>query len=774
MKRLGFGLLGAIIAVMLLVAVVLFFPPAFKFGLRTANRFLPVAVEIETYRHVPGRLSLSGVRVATPLATLLETANLGIQYRPLALVFGKIEVSALELENPRITLQRSEDGQLNLFEPSPAGKQEEGKEGPEGGGSWITLLAPLHIEEAHISQGSVRFEDQASGLSLAWDSLDLEGSFSGRPLQGELHLRRGHLEAGRGLGRTLQMTTVGHVSLVEGLARLSGFQATTEETTISLNGEYSIPEESSRLDAELTALPLDRFLEVFGVGGVGVESLSGGLKVAAEGDKDPGFEADLNGAFHGQQVRARISGRLEEENLLLESVALENPEVRIIGKVGLAPSSGRMNGDFRVESSVLSESLETYGIEGMAVRGLRADGTLGGTVQAPEILFQMGVDEFSYGEPLLEGLNAEGGYALDKGFYVQGKAEGVPVLREAGESARISAGLQDGVARFEIKAEPSLSLTGRLKVEDLQTEVFVQAMGLDLSFLTETWVRSASVLSVTGKGSFRGYPDRKETWKGEVGIDEFKCSFPDLVIKSARPIEVRVDNGSLEGEASFEANGRPLSVRGTYPLVGEGRVKVEGSASLALEDFLLPAQSFLPSLRAWKGDLRMQGTLEGSSRAPRLHAVADLSEGSFQLASPEEQDPDKALEPEAEDTEDVTEELEPQGIRSRRVRMHLELDGPVAGPAGSLEVRLGKGSLYGIPLDEFHLEAESRDGRKWTPHAIVRSAGAEMSLDGQWEVPTGAISGEIRSTELDLAELLNSRKVPIKGTSRVQGTPSPQ
>jgi len=199
MKRLCFGLLGAIIAVMLLAAVVLFFPPAFKFGLRSANRFLPVAVEIETYRHVPGRLSLSGVRVATPLATLLETANLEIQYRPLALLLGKIEVSALELENPRITLQRSEDGQLNLFEPSPAGEQEEGKEGPESGGSWPTLLAPLHIEEARISQGSVRFEDQASGLSLAWDSLDLEGSFSGRPLEGELHLRRGHLEAGRGL-----------------------------------------------------------------------------------------------------------------------------------------------------------------------------------------------------------------------------------------------------------------------------------------------------------------------------------------------------------------------------------------------------------------------------------------------------------------------------------------------------------------------------------------------------------------------------------------------
>jgi autotransporter translocation and assembly factor TamB len=233
---------------------------------------------------------------------------------------------------------------------------------------------------------------------------------------------------------------------------------------------------------------------------------------------------------------------------------------------------------------------------------------------------------------------------------------------------------------------------------------------------------------------------------------------------------VLVEAGRLEGEASFEANGRPLSVRGTYPLVGEGRVKVEGNASLALEDFLLPAQSFLPSLRAWKGDLQVQGTLEGPSRAPRLHAVADLSDGSFQLVSPKEQDRGKTLETEAEDTKDVTEELEPQGIRSSRVQMHLELDGPVAGPAGALEVRLGKSSLYGIPLDEFLLEAKSPDGRKWTPHAVVRSTRAELSLDGQWEVPTGAISGEIRSTELDLADLIDSEKMPVQGTSRIQGT----
>ena len=125
MKRFSFGLLGVLVSVILLAAVVLFFPPAFKFGLRTANRFLPVAVEIEAYSHVPGELSISGLRVATSRATLLETATLQVRYRPVGFVLGKIEVSALELENPHVTLQRSEDGRVYLFEPSSDVEQQE-------------------------------------------------------------------------------------------------------------------------------------------------------------------------------------------------------------------------------------------------------------------------------------------------------------------------------------------------------------------------------------------------------------------------------------------------------------------------------------------------------------------------------------------------------------------------------------------------------------------------------------------------------------------------
>ena len=105
MKRFLFGILALIAAMLLLAAAVLFLPPAFQLGLRTANRFLPVTVEVAEYRHVPGRLSLSGVHVATPRGTLCEMAGLRIEYRPLALFLGRVEVSMLELENPRITIR---------------------------------------------------------------------------------------------------------------------------------------------------------------------------------------------------------------------------------------------------------------------------------------------------------------------------------------------------------------------------------------------------------------------------------------------------------------------------------------------------------------------------------------------------------------------------------------------------------------------------------------------------------------------------------------------
>ncbi len=347
-----------------------------------------------------------------------------------------------------------------------------------------------------------------AGLSLAWNSLDLEGSFSGHPLGGSLRVRRGRIRAVNKPYPPLDTTTQGEASLSGGRIRVAQFRMTLQDAAVSLHGEVALAEQRSRFDAELSEVPLDRLLELIGAGRIGVDRVSGGLTVETEGDNTALFKADLSGPIHGRQTRARIE-----------------------------------------------------------------------------------------------------------------------------------AGLQDGIVTYEIDALPSLRITGRLRLDDLNTEAFVQANEFDLSFLAKQWTRSVSRLSVTGKADFAGNLDKKATWKGEVKIGEFVCSFPDLLIVSTRPIALRIDKGLLAGNASLEANGRPLSLQGSYSFMHQGNVRLKGNTSLALENFLEPTRSFLPSLQSWKGDLRVQGTLEGPARAPRLHAVADLSNGSFRLASPEEPTP---------------------------------------------------------------------------------------------------------------------------------------
>ncbi len=770
MKRFLFSLLALITAMLLLAAAFLFLPPAFRLGLRAANRLLPVTVDIAEYHHVPGRLSLNGVNVATPRGTFCEMAGLRVEYRPLLLFLGRVEISALELENPRFTIQRYANGQLNLFEPSAAPEQGQGGEGAGETGSWIAMLAPLRIDEIRVAQGSVRFEDQASGLSLVWGPLDVEGAFSGRPLQGELRLMKGLLQASRGTYPPLRMSTEGHASLGDGKVRMTGFRLAMEASSVSVSGGYSLAEERLELAAELEALSLSRVFASLGVDGVEVERLSGTIEADTTGGSDGVLRADLRGAVYGQQARARLAARLLENRVLVESLDLSTPEATLTGEGSWDLENGGLNGALRLASSVLEESFRPYGIQDTRVKGLRADGTLHGTIQNPEVRLRLHLDELSHGRPLLIGFSAEGGIESDRGIHLSGNAERVPLFGEAGGAALISASLDQGIAAFDIRAEPSLSLQGRLNMEDRHAELTVRARQLALSFLTKDRIHSDSALSLTGEGSFRGNLDRKETWSGEGKIDALRLSFLDLVIKTARPASVRVAQGLLQGEAALKANGSDLAVRGSYPLESDGELSLDVNGSLALEDFYLPARYFLPVLEGWQGNLQIRGSVQGPLDAPRLKAVAELSEGSVHLALPEEGNQEESTKGGYDGQEAVEEELPKEEILAEKVQAILKLDGPVTAPSGSLDVHLKEGALYGEPLDEVHLQAESRDGRTWSQHLEIRRGNDQLSLQGEWEIPTGRVSGTIRSSALDLATLLKSEKIPVQGITDLQGT----
>jgi autotransporter translocation and assembly factor TamB len=770
-KRLLLGICGILILAFVLTALALFLPSAFRAGLRLANHLLPVKVKVAEYRHVPGRLNLSGVRVATPTGARLELAGLTIEYRPMALLLGRIELPRLELTSPEIMIQPFPEGKLNLLEPStePREGTEEGEAEREGFSAW-TVLRHLKVQEVKVSQGSIRVEDLDGARTLAWDSLDLEGAFSGHPLGGEFRLSRGLLQAKRSAHPGLAMHTQGQGLLNNGLIKLSEFQLTSEVTAVAVGGEYSLQEQRYKVEADLEGFPLDQLLAVLGAGSIEVKHVSGTLRAEGTGELGHLLKADLRAAVYGQQAEARVKGKLNEGRFEAESIDLRNPEVSVRGKASWNFEGGGLSGNFRLRSDLLEASLRPYGITGLRIEGLGAEAELEGTVQDPEVLFRVQLRGLHYHEPLLGDVTADGGYASGRGLFVTGKAETVPILGQAGETASFSAGLHEGVATCAIEAEDSLSLRGRIRLEDQDAAVALRADALSLSFLTKRWIHSASALSLTGSGDFQGNLDQRETWKGEASIEEVVFSLPDLLLRSAQPVEVLLEAGSLRGEADLEANGRPLTLRGSYPLLGKGEVKLTGNASLKLEDFQMPVRSYFPILAGWKGDLLARGSLEGPAREPRLQAVVELSDGLVRLAASSKQG---KVTPEGtrEKTEgDPEAEAEPQEILAGKVRMRLELEGSVTAPAGSLDVHLSEGTLYGVSLDEVHLKAASRDGTAWQPRLEIRSAEAGLSMKGQWEVQTGKLTGEIHSTELDLSTLVGSEAVPLQGTSLLEGT----
>jgi autotransporter translocation and assembly factor TamB len=768
MKRFLFSVLALIAAMLVLAAAFLFLPPAFRLGLRAANRYLPVSVQIAQYHHTPGSLRVSGVRVTTPRGALCEMAALTVEYRPLAILFGRIEVATLELENPHVKLQRFENGEFNLFESS----HEQGiqREEEEEAGSWINVVAPLRIREIRIADGSVCFEDQASGLSLVWDPLDVEGAFSGQPLQGELRLSKGRLRVAGSTLPALQMRTECHASLSDGKLKVSGFRLAMEASSVSGSGGYSLTDKRFALRAELEALPLGQVLAILGVKGVQVEGLSGTLEAETTGGNDGVFRAELKGTAYGQQVRARLAGSLLEEQILIESLDASNPEATLTGHGSWDIASGELRGNLGLAAPLLAESFLPYGIEDLEARGLRADGALLGTLQDPEIRLRLDLDELYHKRPLVKGFSAEGGIEPGQGIHLKGRAVAVPLLGETGGASEISAKLHQGVAAFEIRAEPSLSLQGRLNVENRNVELAVQARQLALSFLAEDRVHSHSTLSLTGEGSFQGNLDRRETWNGEGKVDALRLSIPDLVIKTARPASVHIAQGLLQAEAALEANGSDLAVRGSCSLESEGELSLDVNGSLALEDFYLPARYFLPALEGWQGNLQIRGSVLGPLDAPRLKAVAELSNGSAHLALPEGRDQNESTKGGSDGQDAVEEDLPTKEILAEKVQATLKLDGPVAAPSGTLNVTLKESVLYGEPLGPVHLEAESRDGRTWSQRLEIRRGNDRLSVQGEWEIPTGKVSGTIRSSELELATLVKSEKMTVQGITGLQGT----
>jgi len=207
---------AVLVPALVLVTVVLFLPGFFRLGLRAANAFLPVRVEVGGYRHLPGDLTLGEVLVSSPRGPICSIRTLRAEYGFLRLFLGRIRVRALEVEGVRMRIQRYPDGGFSLsgLRAGAAGPRSGEAFRPEALLTWASL--PLVVERLEVSDAAAEYADAAAGVTVAAEGLRVTGALNTRPLRARLHGEGGHLRI-RKQGQEGEL----HME-VEGTARVRG------------------------------------------------------------------------------------------------------------------------------------------------------------------------------------------------------------------------------------------------------------------------------------------------------------------------------------------------------------------------------------------------------------------------------------------------------------------------------------------------------------------------------------------------------------------------
>lgn len=98
---------------------------------------------------------LSGVRVGEVAKPLIEADAIRVSVSPLPLLFGKIAISSLELDRPRILVPTNSRGELDLPTPPSPPKSESTDESDEESASGLGIA----VSRYSINDGSLRYQD---------------------------------------------------------------------------------------------------------------------------------------------------------------------------------------------------------------------------------------------------------------------------------------------------------------------------------------------------------------------------------------------------------------------------------------------------------------------------------------------------------------------------------------------------------------------------------------------------------------------------------------
>lgn len=729
-------------------ALLVFFPPAFQLGLKAANALLPVKIQVDVYRHFPGRLRLEGVRVLTSQgASLCALDRLEASYSPGNLFLGKLCFSRIAVEGPRLDL-RVLTGSEKAAGPEKERKASE--KGPRQEALGLPVLpAWVFVEKIEIGQAFVAWREPSSGISFALEAAEIQaGILSGPPglrvdrLQGELVVRA---------DKEIRAFLEGRAVLREAALDLQSFALQTDRYGIHLRGSYKFSSGEMQAEAFLDSLPLAEILEAFGVTGVPFDKVRGTVSAQGAAAGRVSLHGDLEASLLGQDLRLLLGGGIEEDRLFFDSIRAEHSEASLSGRASWTFSSGSLSGAYEMSAPRLEKLFTALGAEGAAFDGLSLSGELGGSIEKPLLRFHLRSRRFSYRQPIFGALALEGEYGAPSQVKIRGKADQFTLSRGVLRASRFSLEVGEGKIDAFFEAGSSLKVKGTWNVPEHRAEADLRARGLRLDPFLIGIVPKLGESRLTAAGTFRGDPARQETWKGALRVEDIRASAPGLEIRNTAPFALSLEESMVRGELGLVANGGRLQAAGRYPLGGGGPIEVRLEGTLSVEPFQPFLKTLVPGVREAKGTLRVRAELQGPSANPTVSAKGALSDGFLRLVAAGEGDG------------------ESPSIFEGRVDLSLDLQGSLSAPTGTAEIAAAEMNVYGVPFDRLGLSLESDGKGVSIREASLSGLDGALSMEGRIEFKTGAISAAVRSESWAIEPVLARFGVPVSGIGSIEG-----
>ena len=536
------------------------------------------------------------------------------------IVFGRVEVTRLELVRPRITIVRHADGTLNL---------------PRGRGAASRDVTPLRLGLVDIRQLTVGVEDEMSARSFAMGPVDLSidtssatpvpGAFGPSPFSISFEAQDpGEPTAGtdgRARPTTLSGTVAGRLAFDGTRLLVPALTIEAPEGRLALEGSIDVISPAPRVDVRARArVDLARAARL---AGLDRERISGTLNATGQATglmSAPAVQVGLEGSGLAVRIFENITlaaaSTIDKGRLVVSAIDVRSPlgvvhakgDVALVGTGAGAGAASHLVArwiDVDLDAAIgsLGYALPTrLGSRGSGTADLRLAG-----VPGPAWFSGLDADVSSALRPIGGGLSLAG--TVDVGV-----RHGAWSLEHRLVSAPAGASL-DGSMRGRLDARTNDSSIGggaRLRVDDLRAVyAFAQAAGAALPEQLAEDLRGhlAADLRVNGTAA---RPAVDVTLRArDVHAAGVGAGTVDAALKATREA-LRIETVAVRlGPTRLQASG-------SYAWGGHGDVRFEAQAS----DLAVLARTFESPVPV-AGSAQIEGRAWGTVASPRVDATLD-------------------------------------------------------------------------------------------------------------------------------------------------------